>query len=136
VSATISQARTALAGTLAMDGVQVSPFPPGTVNVPALVVTPSEGEFLTYKTSFDGSPELTLLVTAFIGRGQDRSSTDLLDEFTAHTGTRSVFAAVDADQTLGGVVVAAGVVGAGNFGSFAYAGAEYLGCTFTVEIML
>lgn len=136
MSATISQARAALAATLAMDGVQVNPFPPGSINVPAFVVTPGEGEFLTYKTSFDGSPDLTLLVTAFIGRGQDRSANDLLDEFTAQTGARSVFEAVDSDQTLGGVVQGAGVTAAGNFGSFTFAAAEYLGCTFTVEIML
>lgn len=136
MTATISQARAALAATLAMDGVQVNAFPPGTINVPALVITPAEGDFLTYKTSFEGSPNLTLLVTLFLQRGQDRSTNDLLDQFAADTGAKSVFAAVEADQDLGGVVTQAYVTTAGNFGSFTFAGAEYLGCTFTVEIML
>jgi len=136
MTATISQARAALAAALVMDGVQVNAFPPGTINVPALVITPGQGQFLNYRASFDGQADLDLLVTVFVQRGQERSSNEQLDEFTAQSGTRSVFAAVENDPTLGGVVSSAAVLSAGSYGSFTFAGAEYLGITFTVEIYL
>lgn len=136
MTATISQARTALAAALVMDGVQVNAFPPGAINVPALVITPSQGEFLSYKDSFDGQASLTLIVTAFSQRGQERSSNEELDAFLAQSGARSVFAAVENNPTLGGVVSSAAVLSAGNYGSFTFAGAEYLGIALTVEIYL
>ena len=136
MTATVAQAWDALDAALDMDGVQVVNQPVGNINPPALVTTPSDGEFFSYKTSFDGAPVLLMLVTALVGRGQDRAARTTLSEFVAQTGTRSVYAAIEADPTLGGVVQSAAVLSAGNFGSFAFGGPEYLGCTFTVEIYL
>lgn len=135
MTASIAQARAALATALTFDGVQTNPEPPGTINVPALVISQSEGEFLTDVT-LDGETDLHFTVTAFAGRGQDASSNAILDAFAADTGATSITAAVDADPTLGGVVSSALVVSIGSFGSFAFAGGEYLGCAFAVEIFL
>lgn len=136
MTATISQAWDALDAALAMDGVHIANQPTGNINPPALVTTPGEGEFFDYKTSFDGAPVLPMLVMALVGRGQDKASRTTLCEFIAQTGSRSVFAAVESDPTLGGVVSSAAVLNATNFGSISFGGPEYLTCTFTVEIYL
>ena len=59
MTATISQARTALAAALVMDGVQTNAFPPGSINVPALVITPAEGDAI--KTEYSGALDENLV---------------------------------------------------------------------------
>jgi hypothetical protein len=138
VTVTIAQAWDALDAALdaAMTGVQVTQQPTGNINPPALVTMPADGEFFNYKTAFSGAPTLLMVVTALVGRGQDKAARTALADFAADTGARSVFAAVAADPTLGGVVASAEVLAAGNYGSFSFGGPEYLGCVFTVEIYL
>lgn len=115
--------------------VTVYPRLPGQINVPAAVITPGTGSFITYRTS-NVSHDLTLDVTLFVQRGQDRSATDLLDYFLADIGDLSVYAAVDADSTLGGVVDDARVVDARDWGVFTFGEISYLGVVFSVEVLL
>lgn len=136
MTATLAQAWDALDAALVMDGVQVINQPTGNINPPALVTTPGDGEFLTYKTSFDGAPVLPMLVIALTSRGQDRASRITLCEFMEFTGTRSVYEAIESDPTLGGVVSSAAVLSATNFGSISFGGPEYLTCSFNVELYL
>lgn len=115
--------------------VTVYPRLPGQINVPAAVIAPGGGSFLTYRSS-NFSHDLTLDVTLFVQRGQDRSATDLLDLFLADTGDLSVYAAVDADSTLGGEVDDARVVQAKDWGVWTFGEISYLGVIFTVEVLL
>lgn len=128
-----------LSGTVGPAGTPVSvtvyPRLPGLINVPAAVIAPGPGTFLTYRTSAV-SHDLTLDVTMFVQRGQDRSTTDMLDLFVADTGGLSIFAALDADPTLGGEVDGAWVVDAKDWGVWTFGEVSYLGVVFTVQVLL
>lgn len=136
MTATVAQAWDALDAALAMDGVQVINQPTGNINPPALVTTPGEGEFFSFKTAFDGAAVLPMLIIALTNRRQDRASRITLCEFMELSGARSVYAAIESDPTLGGVVSSAAVLSASNFGSITFGGPEYLTCSFNVEIYL
>lgn len=115
--------------------VTVYPRLPGQIVVPAAVIAPGTGSFLSYRTS-NTSHDLNLDVTLFVQRGQDRSTTDKLDAFIADTGNLSVYAAVDADPTLGGVVDSAAVKEAKDWGVWTFGEISYLGVIFSVEVFL
>lgn len=138
---TITAVRQALADTLATlttsTGLAVETHARlvGQVNPPALIVAPGEGTFLTYRTS-NVSHDLNLMVTAFLQWGEDQSADELLDEFLAISGTASVYATVDADPTLGGVVSSAAVLDAQGYGIRKYGEIDYLSCEWPVEVYL
>lgn len=136
MTATYTQVKTALGTTLnTIPGLTVYKFIPGQIMVPAAVIAPGTGSFLTYRTS-NVSHDLDLTVTVFVQRGQDRSADELLSEFISDSGDMSVYAAVDADSTLGGVVDDARVVQAQDWGVFTYGELSYLGVVFLVEVLL
>lgn len=115
--------------------VTVYPRLPGQINVPAAVIAPGTGAFLTYGTSVT-SNDLTLDVTVFVQRGQDRSTTDRLDAFIAESGDLSINGAVEADPTLGGVVDSAQVLQAKDWGVWTFGEVSYLGVVFTIEVLM
>lgn len=138
MTATLTQVRQGLATALAtIEGLNVYAFPPGQVNVPAAVITPGNGAFLTYRTSRN-THDLELTVTLFVQRGQDRSATEAVDAYLADSGARSIYAAVEANQTLGGVVDSCTVVSAENHGNFTYGddAVKYMGVEFALEVLL
>lgn len=136
MTATLTQVRQALKTTLeTIPGLRVYAFPKGSVSPPAAVIMPAEGEFLTYRTS-NVSHDLDLVVTVFVQWGDDENSTETLDAYLADSGTYSVYAAVEADQRLGGVVDGCNVVAARDHGKVTYAGADYFACGFAVEVLL
>jgi hypothetical protein len=134
----ITEVREALAAAITaaeIPDLTVYPYMPDIINPPAVAVTPAAGDFMVYGSSFD-SNDLTLNITAFVQRGQPQSSSDLLDSFLDEDGDSSVVAAVRADPTLGGVVDAATVTGARNWGIYEFGNVSYLAAVFTVEILL
>jgi hypothetical protein len=139
VTATLQQAVDALSTTLTAtltDSIQPNTHPAGNINPPAFVITPAEGDFLTYDDAFGDQDTARLALTVYTGRQQDKSATTLLFEFCARTGIKSIFGIVATDPTLGGVVSSASVLTAGSYGSYALGGPEYLGATFILEILL
>lgn len=136
MTATLSEVREALQTTLeAIDGLTVYARPPGTVNPPAAIVSPADGQFLTYLTS-QTSHDLDMLIAVLVQLGTRESATTNLDEYLEDAGGKSVFAAVQADPTLGGVVDSAAVTGAQNYGVITYNGVDYQGVELTVEVLL
>lgn len=137
MTATLSQVRTALKTRLqSIPGLEVYSRPPGSINPPAAVITPSPGGFLTYRTSTD-SHDLELLIAVFVQWGGNDDATDALDAYLADSGTYSIFAAVQADPRLGNVVDSAAVLDAQNYGRHEYPeGNPYLGVEFTVGVLL
>lgn len=139
MTATVTQAREALADALAaVEGLrEVYPRAVTTANAPCAFVEVGEGAFLTFKASLDGARDLGLVITLIVGRGQDRSSSELLDSFLADSGPTSIYAAVEADPTLGGVVESAAVMSASNYGTIPWSdGTPYLGCQLLVDVFL
>lgn len=136
MTATLSQIRTALAAQLAVDGFQVHAFPPGVPIAPCGVITPAPGQFLTYLTSTD-SHDLELLYAVMTQWGEDQSATDFLDACLADSGASSVYALVQADPTLGGVVDSTAVLNAQNYGRHEWGdGTPYLGVEFVIGVLL
>lgn len=137
MTATLTEVRNALKTVLeTIDGLNVYAFPPGQVQVPAVVITPADGAFLTYQTALGGAPNLALSITLFVQRGQERAGTEKLDAYIATSGPDSIYNAVEADQDLGGIVDSCIVVAASNHGTFTYGEVQYFGCEFSVEVLL
>lgn len=137
MTATLTQVRNALKAVLeTIDGLNVYAFPPGQVQVPAAVVAPGDGEFLTYQTANGGAPNLNLTITLFVQRTQDRAGSEKLDGYLATSGATSVYNAVELDQDLGGAVQSCIVTGARNFGTFSYGELSYFGADLDVEVYL
>lgn len=139
MTATLIQARQALAGVLAdVDGFRETyPHFQLLVNPPCAIVEYPSGQFLTFKESFDDERTVELAITLLVPRGQDRSSSELLDGWLEKTGPASIFAAVQADPTLGGVVQSCAVTVATDYGTTAWSDTtSYLGCQVLVEVFL
>lgn len=146
MTATYTEVKQALGAVLAAMPAQVLPdgstktvtvYPemPGQIIAPAAVIAPGDGTLLTYRTS-NFSHDLNLTVTLFVQRGQNRSTDEQLSGFISVTGDQSVYAAVDADSTLGGVVDDARVTLARNWGVFTWGEVSYLGVVFDVAVLL
>lgn len=140
MTATITQVREAAAAVLGdlvgLDGKTVTgyAYPPNTVEVPAGVVDVGPGDFLTYRSS-ETSRDLDLVVVVLVQRGDEESAQRQLDAFLSDSGAQSVYAAFDADPTLGGLIDAIAVINASNYGTITYNGVDYQGFTLGVEVL-
>lgn len=133
--ASLSAIRDGIAARLAtIDGLRVYDTVPGNVMVPAAVVAPAPGTFITYDETVDGAADLTLTVTMLVSTAVDRVAQGNLDAYLASTGDRSVKAAIDGDIELGGTAHYASVTEARNYGLVPYNGVEYLGCELLVTV--
>lgn len=136
MTATYDEVKLALGTVLAtIPDLRVYPRLSGQINPPAAVIAPGTGPFLTYRTS-NTSHDLDLAVTVFVGRGNDRTADEQLSAYIADSGSQSIYAAVDADSTLGGTVDDAWVTQAQDWGVFVFGDVSYLGCVFGVQVLL
>ena len=127
--------RQALATRLgSISGLRVVASRNAVVNPPSAVVMPGPGTFLRYSVTFDGQADPVLRVLLLVSEADSASGQDNLDPYLATTGPSSVWAAVQADPTLGGVVSGAAVMEASAYGLMNWNGVDYLSCQFTVAI--
>jgi len=131
-----SAIRQALADTLsaAIPGLRATANRPLQINPPMAVIMPAQGAFATYSTTMDGQADYLLRAILVVAPGDSTGGEDLLDPYIATTGGQSVWAAVQANQTLGGVVSFAEVTQASGYGLMNMTGVDYLAVTFTVSI--
>lgn len=106
---------------------------PSDVMVPAAVVVPAD-PFASYDVAMGGVHDLLFTVALVVSKAWDRTAQDALDSYIDSTGAKSVFAALEADPTLGGVVADATLRTAGNYGLITWGERQYLGCEFLVEV--
>jgi hypothetical protein len=93
-------------------GLRVYDYMPGDQNYPAAVIYPPV--HTDYRDDLGyGSYPATFIVMLFVPATVDRQQLDLYD-FLDRTGTSSIFAAIEADRTLGGLSVDARVVSAAD----------------------
>lgn len=142
MTATPSQVRAALKTRLeSISGLKVYAFAPASISVPCAAITYGNGEFLTYRTSTDGH-DMDLTITVFVQGGQrdEQTTAEALDAYLADAGSSSIYAAVEADPTLGGVVDSCSVMGASDYGSRVFGEGEnavrYQSVQFAVEVLL
>ncbi|HEX6969858.1 MAG TPA: hypothetical protein VF174_13760 [Micromonosporaceae bacterium] len=113
-------------------GLRVSDTVPGQVNPPAAVIAPDSISFDS--TMARGSDDFVFIVYLIVGTAVDRIGQDKLDGYLAGSGASSVKAAIEADESLGGVANFARVSGVRQYGLIEYAGVQYIGAEFVVEV--
>lgn len=133
----IPAVRAALAAqvTAQIPGLRNAPTVPGQISPPMAVVRPARGTVVDYQETFDGGMTIFMEIVILVAMGNDRTGQTNLDGYLQPTGATSVFAAVQKDPTLGGVVADAHVTHAQGYGLIDYAGVEYIGSTLIVEVM-
>lgn len=130
--ATNKQIRDGIAGRLeSISGLQVYATPPGSIVVPAAVV---RRRSTIYNVTFDDTVDTTWTVTVFVQFANTDAASEELDLYVSPSGDKSIFAAVDADVTLGGVVDFSRVAIAEGEKVTNYAGIDYLSVDFNIEI--
>lgn len=105
------------------------------VNPPAAVVMPVTGTFAYYSQDFGGSLKFMLRAIVLVSEADSSSGMDLIDPYVATTGAQSVWAAVQRDTTLGGVVQDAFVSEVTAYGLMTWMGVDYLAAHFIVQVL-
>ena len=135
VQPTFPQVRQALADRLAsISGLRTTANRFAQVNPPMAVVMPQTGTFVRYSVTMDGETDYNLRAIVLVSEGDSLSGQDLLDAYISQSGPSSVWAAVQADSTLGGVVSYAAVVEATAYGLMNFNGIDYLAAHLIVNI--
>ena len=101
----ISDLRSGLGANLAtISGLRVSTYIPDDIAPPVGVIS---APTVTYDTAFrQGLTTYDFTVTVLVGRTSERSAQSKLDAYCDPTGSQSVKAALESDQTLGGAAQA------------------------------
>lgn len=105
---------------------------PDEVVTPCAVVVPGETP-VVYDVTFDGADDFDFIVTVLVGTAFDEVAQSNLDAYLVDPGAQSVKAALEGDQTLGGVAAFV-ICRQAGYGPVEYAGQRYLGATFAVEV--
>ncbi len=114
-------------------GLRAFDYMPEVIAPPTAIVQLPEG--INYDLTFGrGADTYDLRVLLLVAKGTDRAASANLAGYLNAAGPTSVKAAVEADDTLGGLVDVANVKRARGVGSYTVAGVEYLGATFDVEV--
>jgi len=110
---TLAQVRDGIEARLdTIDGLRVYDYIPGDVNYPAAAIFPPVHNDYRDDQGF-GSHTTRWVVMLFVPAVVDRQQLDLYD-LLDRTGTKSIFAAIEADRKLGGLDVDARVMSAAD----------------------
>ena len=137
MSATVDEAMDALAAAFAsIPGLSAYAEPPGVIEVPALVVSLPDGEFANYSVVLGDAGDLDLVINVFVQWSDTEGTWDRLLPYVSQSGPYSLFAAVYADPTLGGVVDSTLIGQPTNAGPYTWGAIKYLGAEMPVELLL
>ena len=132
--AAISDLRTGIAANLAtVAGLRTSATVPDSINPPIAVVMPST---ITYDTAFarSGGDEYEFLVMVIVGRVDERTAQNKLDDYCSGTGANSIKAAIERDKTLGGKAFSLRVTSLRNYNQLTVGDITYLSGEFVVQV--
>ena len=133
--ATFPQVRAALAARITSGtGLRATANRFGQASPPCAVIVPQTGRVITYSTTLDGETDYYLRALLLVSYGDSADGQDLLDAYLSPQGAQSVYAAVQADPTLGGVVSYAAVIEATGYGVMNFNGIDYLACSLILNI--
>jgi len=131
--ASLSSMRTGLQTRLAtITGLNAYDKAPGTVVVPAAFPMPGPIEF--DETMGRGSDLYTFRVRLLVQRSTETYAQEDLDAYLAGSGSSSIKAAIEGDETLSGVADWTRVTGVPVYGDIEHNGISYLGADFIVEV--
>ena len=134
--ATLSQLHTGFAAAMAtIDSIGARTYTEAEAQVetPGVVVRSAEPAVI-YNTS-TGSHDYQLAPLLLVTTSAGALALDVLQPYLDVTGADSVYAAVQADPTLGGACDSAVVVQVARAGIVAWGGVEYLGAEFLVNVL-
>lgn len=106
----------------------------GQINPPIAIIVPQTGSLIRYATTFDGETDYTIRAIIVVSESDSASGQDLLDGYLSPTGPNSVYAAVQADPTLGGQVSYCAVIEATGYGMMNINALDYMACSLTLNI--
>ena len=115
-------------------GLEVSGYAPDAATPPAAIVqlpTAEQYRIDLAEDTFNPTWEIVVVVTA----EHPQAQLDLLP-YLDRTGTKSVFAAINGDRSLGGLDVDANVLSARQLGKVEIAGTVYYGAAVTVQVLV
>lgn len=133
---TFTQVRAALAATLAtIPGLNTYSEYAEQITIPAALIMPVQGTFITYAT-MDGALSISLRAVIAVARADGSGGQALIDPYLATSGPQSVFAclATPAGYTLGGVVSYANLTEAASYGPMTIGAIDYLCAHLIVNI--
>jgi hypothetical protein len=132
---TVQQIRQAMAANLStLHGIQVSGYMLANPTPPCVHLWPTSVDYdLTFQRGYD---TWFFTVQAFVALSSDIGSQVMLDQFIAPSGPQSVKAVLEADDTLGGLVVNLSVTNFSNYDRYIReGGGPVLGANWSVEII-
>lgn len=132
--ATVSQLRSGLATRLdTISGAHCYSYEPDVPIAPALIVASYTAD---YDLVMGAGTNYDFEVLVILGRQVDRSFQEQIDSYLQPTGSTSIKAAVEGDQTLGGVASYAAVRNvSSSLSSMDFAGVTYAVATVRVEVV-
>jgi hypothetical protein len=131
--ASTNQVMTGIKDRLAtISGLRAYASQPPQVNPP--LAFPIINSISYHKAMAGGLVLYDLSVILIVGRYDDNRSHDLLDDFISYSGAKSLRAAIEADQTLGGVAQTTIVAQTYNIMSLNVADADFLQVSTSVQV--
>lgn len=133
MAATVSQIATGLATRLGtISGLRTFTYQPEQLNPP--FGYPQLNRIEYHRAFSGGDVVMDWSVFVIAGRWTDRTAHALLDEYLSYSGTKSIRAAIEGDQTLGGVCQTLIVRSGLDISSLEAGGAEFLQIQLQVEV--
>lgn len=123
-----------------ISGLRAHAFVVGDVVPPAAIVIPGDpgrknAMAIAYNATMGrGSDDFLFTILLLVANKVERTSQEALDAYLAGSGAQSIYAAIDGEDTLGGVAHFTRVVGVRDYGLVSYGGQQYVGAEFMVEV--
>lgn len=133
--AQLSEIRIALAAALApiFEG-QVSAYMLANPTLPCAYVFPDETEF--HEAFANGAETWGLTVQVLVGTISDQGSQELLDQYLASNGPKSIKEAIETDDTLGGIVASLIVQRTTGYRQYQLGAQTVLGAQWTLSVLV
>lgn len=130
---TVGQIATAIETALkTIDGLRTTPFLSDSVNPPVAMVGIQD---IDYHGSFaSGDIQHTFTIYLILRRASERAGLEAMENYMSNDGAMSIRTALEADQTLGGVVDTSVLKSSGPPASIAIGGVPYISVPFTVIV--
>ena len=109
-------------------------YVPDSVEPPTAIIGVVES--IEYDTTIArGADTYNIPIFLYASRVDAQDSQETLDSYLASSGSSSIKAQVESDQTLGGYAQSCRVVEADNYGVYTVNNIDYLGVEFGVEVI-
>lgn len=113
-------------------GLNAYAYMPDTLKLPAAFPSPDRGDY-SYSMAENILCEMAIMVLVDLAKSFKDAQKEL-DLFIEETGTKSIAAAINTDNTLGGACELCRVQNFQEYSFILYAGNQYLGCRIILEI--